>query len=158
LLVPGQTLTIKVGQLANSYGTVIDAQAIGASTSGLTQVTPPPPPGYAVSPASGQPPAALNFYCRNDGYLNSLRKGGARFDLAGEPAGTVTGEEASRAAAEVRSHKVKRLMRTRLRQEAEATAERERQVAEAAAAKPKRISLSDLKAAAQARRQTEPVT
>jgi sRNA-binding protein len=43
---------------------------------------------------------AVNFYCASIGYLDSLRPGASRVDLAGSPAGVVTGEEAMAAKAE----------------------------------------------------------
>ena len=57
LLVSGQTLAVQGWQLANAYGTVIDAHAIGPSSNQLTQVAPPPPPGFGVGPAPAQQPA-----------------------------------------------------------------------------------------------------
>jgi len=56
LLSPGQVLAVQGWELTTAYGRVVDAQAVGASLGQLTQVAPPPPPGYAFAPAA--PPAA----------------------------------------------------------------------------------------------------
>ncbi len=61
LLAAGQTLAVQGWQLTTPYGTVVAAQAVGPSPGQLTQVAPPPPPGfaYAPPPAPGAaPPAA----------------------------------------------------------------------------------------------------
>ncbi|HZU91687.1 MAG TPA: hypothetical protein VE993_20720 [Stellaceae bacterium] len=58
LLAAGQTLAVQGWRLATPYGTVVAAQAVGPSPGQLTQVAPPPPPGfaYAPPPAPGAPP------------------------------------------------------------------------------------------------------
>jgi len=52
LLSPGQVLAVQGWELTTAYGKVIDAQAVGASSGQLTQVAPPPPPGYAFAPTA----------------------------------------------------------------------------------------------------------
>jgi sRNA-binding protein len=81
---------------------------------------------------------ALGAYCSNEAYVGRLRKGGWRLDLEGKPAGVVTAGEEAHARAKLAGLKAKKEAR-------------------AAAAKPqappaKRLSLSDLKAAALARK------
>jgi hypothetical protein len=56
LLNPGQVLAVQGWELTTAYGRVIDAQAVGASSGQLTQVAPPPPPGYAFAPAAPPSP------------------------------------------------------------------------------------------------------
>jgi len=80
---------------------------------------------------------ALGAYCSNPVYLGHTRKGTWRLDLNGEPAGVVTADEEARAKAT--------LSRIRTKKEARAAAAK-------AAAQPKRLSLADLKAAANRRK------
>jgi len=86
----------------------------------------------AVTPAELH--RALGTYCSNPIYLGHMRKGAWRLDLNGEPAGTVTADEEAHAKAT--------LVRIRAKQAARTAA------VEAQAPTPKRLSLSDLKAAA----------
>ena len=100
---------------------------------------------------------ALMVYTRSHGYRRALRTGAVRLGLDGEPAGIVTTEEAARSAEELQKRGAK--LRERKAAQARSAEETARQVAEEAAraveaAKPKRLNLSDQKAAAQARRET----
>src|SRR5262245_20561799 len=81
---------------------------------------------------------ALGAYCSNPVYLSALRKGVSRLDLNGEPAGTVTADEAA--------HAREMLARIRAKRKNRAAA------VKAQAPPPKRLSLADLKAAALARK------
>jgi hypothetical protein len=56
MLNPGQTLAVQGWGLTTAYGRVIDAQAVGASSNQLTQVAPPPPPGYGYTSPAVPPP------------------------------------------------------------------------------------------------------
>lgn len=76
---------------------------------------------------------ALRFYCANIGYAFACKEGADRIDLDGKPAGKVTAEEAA--------HGVRIIEKWRRRQKAKAD-------------KPRRIGLADLRAAAQARKQS----
>jgi ProP effector len=81
---------------------------------------------------------ALGFYCSNPVYLSQTRTGAGRVDLNGELAGAVTADEEAHAKATLAGIKRKN--------EARAAATR------AQPPPPKRLSLSDLKAAALARK------
>jgi ProP effector len=88
---------------------------------------------------------ALHHYTRSIGYLTAMTVGAARVDLNGEPAGSVTADEAA--------HAAERLARIRA-----AIEEKKRAVAApkpepVPAPQPQRLGLADLKAAALARRQ-----
>lgn len=91
--------------------------------------------------------AALRHYCGNTAYLFACREGADRIGLDGEPAGTVTAHEAE--------HAVYILERRRQKAAAKAKANKLTTAQQAKLAprpEPKRISLSDLRAAAQQRR------
>jgi ProP effector len=100
--------------------------------------------------------AALRLYCACYGYRRAMLTGSVRLGLDGEPAGVVTLEEAA-SAEELQKRKAKWLAHKEVMRRRAEEKERLRQEAEATAARPKRLSLNDLKAAAAARRQTEPV-
>jgi len=90
----------------------------------------------AITPAELH--RALGFYCSNPAYLAQTRKGAWRVDLNGEPAGAVTDDEEAHARETLTRIETKKAARV---------------VAAKAAAQPvKRLSLADLKAAAQARK------
>jgi sRNA-binding protein len=76
---------------------------------------------------------ALRAYCANGAYLHSSREGAQRIDLDGNPAGIVTAEESQGAKARLTARKAVKPTRS------EPPA-------------PKRLSLTDLKAAALARK------
>jgi sRNA-binding protein len=86
--------------------------------------------------------AALGFYCRNTGYLRNCRAGAGRINLAGEIVDTVTAEEAEHAAAQLAGRAVKH-------PEPKGTIS---DLKSNLPVGPKRITLNDLKAAAEARR------
>jgi sRNA-binding protein len=90
---------------------------------------------------------ALQFYCRSEGYLRALARGGVRIGLEGEPVGVVSPEQAASAA--------KGLANRLLRKKARKAREAEERPASSGSAggsvsvKPsRRLSLSDLKQAA----------
>jgi ProP effector len=86
---------------------------------------------------------ALGAYCSNKVYLGHTRKGAWRLDLDGKPAGIVTADEEAHAKATLAGIRAKKEART-------ATA---KTAAQPAIPQPaKRLSLSDLKAAALARK------
>jgi ProP effector len=85
---------------------------------------------------------ALGSYCSNQAYLSHLRKGAPRLDLNGERAGAVTADEAA--------HGREMLAHIRTKQKNRAAAAKAQ--AKAVAPPIKRLSLSDLKAAALARK------
>jgi sRNA-binding protein len=86
---------------------------------------------------------ALGLYCSNEAYLGHTCTGAWRLDLDGNPAGTVTADEEAHAKATLAGIRAKKAART-------ATA---RATAQPAIPQPsKRLSLADLKAAAQARK------
>lgn len=89
---------------------------------------------------------ALRSYCCNIGYLLACKEGAARIGLDGEPAGSVTADEAANAASLVAYKRSKRDAAN-----APATAIPLRP----ANAAPRRLSLDDLRAAAAERRQRE---
>jgi ProP effector len=76
---------------------------------------------------------ALRVHCANGAYLHSSREGAQRTDLDGNPAGIVTAEESQRAKARLAARKAFKPTTSEL-------------------PAPKRLSLSDLKAAALARK------
>lgn|SRR5262249_27756694 len=80
----------------------------------------------------------LGFYCSNPAYLSRLRKGAWRLNLDGQVAGTVADDEEVRAKIMLAKIKAKKEARTA--------------AAKAQAPPIKRLSLADLKAAAQARK------
>jgi sRNA-binding protein len=113
---------------------------------------------------------ALRFYTQSKGYLKNTTEGAERINLAGEPTGLlVTADEAADAAAAAKACQL-RMERRREKQKAEAAqarVEESPKITEAAqlqevrsptileTAQPKkRLGLSDLKAAATARRQS----
>jgi ProP effector len=83
--------------------------------------------------------AALRFYASNPGYLAGLKAGAPRIDLDGNIAGSVGSKHA---------HRAEKVL-ARIKREHEVVAARDRP-----AAKPEgpRLSLADLRAAAQARK------
>jgi ProP effector len=92
---------------------------------------------------------ALSAYCGNVGYLRASWEGAWRIDLAGNPVGIVTAEEAA--------HAKEWLTRTELKKarRAEAAAKQKAEEKKAAAAPAqagKRLGLADLKAMGRARR------
>lgn len=91
--------------------------------------------------------AALARYCRSPSYLKAVKEGVARIGLDGEPAGQVTATEAEAARKQLAA----------LGKRNKAAKEKEKAAAKpaaAAASGPKRLSLSDLKKAAAARKQS----
>jgi ProP effector len=85
--------------------------------------------------------AAMRFYCANSGYLKACTEGTPRIDLNGEAAGTVSAEEADNA---------KRRLQQRRRSNGARPA---RAVSVDTTPTKPRLSLADLRKAAQARRQ-----
>jgi ProP effector len=98
--------------------------------------------------------AAMRSYTGNIGYLLASKEGVARVDLDGNPAGVVTAKEARWAAMRLEGLRQHRAARKA------AQAGRPSVVVEAVAAPvgPKRISLADLKRAAQERKKTSTKT
>jgi len=94
----------------------------------------------AITPAELH--KALGMYCANRVYLEHTRKGAWRLDLDGNPAGIVTADEEADAKATLAGIRAKKEVRT-------ATAKAAAQPA--TPQPPKRLSLTDLKAAALAR-------
>jgi sRNA-binding protein len=94
----------------------------------------------AVTPAELH--KALGVYCSNPVYLGHTRKGAWRLDLDGNPAGTVTAEEEAHAKATLAGIEAKKARRAAAKPAAQPTIPQP----------PKRLSLSDLKAAALARK------
>ena len=86
---------------------------------------------------------ALRLYCSNRFYLQSCIEGAPRIDLDGEVAGQVTAEEAANATQRLAQRQAKRERRRLVQAKAKA---------EAKIRNAGRISLADLRAAAQARR------
>jgi sRNA-binding protein len=84
------------------------------------------------------------------GYLANLRAGAARLDLAGEPAGTVSAGAAACAAEQLANKMLKADARRKARLAEERPAVKPEPVIEE---KPRRLTLSDLKYHALARRQ-----
>jgi ProP effector len=93
--------------------------------------------------------AALRIYVSNVKYLKALVAGADRVDLNGMPAGTVTAEHADIAKAQYEQRRDKQ--KAKQKQLAVATA-KPGQPPKPVAAAPRRISLADLRKAAQARR------
>jgi sRNA-binding protein len=92
---------------------------------------------------------ALRRYTNSRGYLNACQAGAERTGLDGKPSGTVTTDEAEQAA--VRLVQVKQQMKER--RQAIAMPERKPVPASAPASpQPRRLGLSDLRAAANARK------
>jgi ProP effector len=83
------------------------------------------------------------MYCRNAGYLRSLRVGAVRIDLDGNAAGVVTAEEAAWAAEELGT----RMLRTANRRRSP-----QKQPAQETTVVPRRLGLADLKRLALSRR------
>jgi len=95
----------------------------------------------AITPAELH--RALGTYCSNQVYLGHTREGAQRIDLDGNPAGTVTADEEAHAKATLAGMRAKKEARTAIAKAA----------AQPAIPQPsKRLSLADLKAAAQARK------
>jgi ProP effector len=105
---------------------------------------------------------ALASYCRSEGYLRALARGGARINCEGEPAGVVTEEQSSSAAKGLAA----RLARKKAR-EAEARMACSSSETPAPSStgpvhgspapmseRPKRLGLADLRQLAQARKAT----
>jgi ProP effector len=88
---------------------------------------------------------ALQCYTRHFDYLRACREGTARINLDGKPAGVVTEKEAAWAAACAENQRRRRQVAQPPRAQV--------QPPSAPALAPKRLSLSDLKRAAQARRE-----
>jgi ProP effector len=108
--------------------------------------------GDAMTPHEAR--SALRIYTGAVGYHQSMRAGAARIDLAGEPAGTVTPEEAEHAAKQVAA-KVERMAKRREeRRKAHQAEERPpcSSTGGSVSVKPKRLGLADLKMHALARR------
>jgi ProP effector len=93
--------------------------------------------------------AALRIYVSNSKYLKALITGADRVDLNGMPAGTVTAEHADIAKAQYEQRREKR--KATQKQLAIAPA-KSAEAPKPVAAAPHRISLADLRRAAQARR------
>jgi sRNA-binding protein len=98
----------------------------------------------------------LTFYCGNPVYLQRLREGAPRIGLGGEETGYVTAAEAQRAADRLAYIKA-RIAARKVAEDAPDMASAAAEVvvsvqAVAVAAGPRRLSLSDLKAAALERR------
>jgi ProP effector len=92
---------------------------------------------------------ALRIYVGNLGYLAALTTGADHVDLNGQPTGTVTAEEAAHAKGRCQCWRAKRKTKAKQKQLTVAKpAEPPKPVAAAA----RRISLADLRMAAQARR------
>jgi sRNA-binding protein len=91
---------------------------------------------------------ALHYYTSNFGYLRNIREGAPRVDLDGNSAGEVTASEAEHARQRLEQY-AKRRATTVINKPEQAP------VAAAPAPPPGRISLSDLKTAAAARRQKQ---
>ena len=87
--------------------------------------------------------SALRRYTASLGYQRNLRTGAVRVDLNGEPAGTVTADQAQWA-----EKKVAAIYKRR----AEALQRAAQKPAPIGPPKPKKLSLADLRAAAQARK------
>jgi ProP effector len=98
--------------------------------------------GYGYSREAIGP--ALRFYVGAPGYLFALKAGADRVDLDGNVVGKVTDDEAAHAKEQLAKRR-ERLEARRQQQEAAARKAEE-------ATKPKRLSLSDLRAAAAARK------
>jgi ProP effector len=93
---------------------------------------------------------ALRFYCGSIGYLANMAEGAARVDLAGDPTGIVTADEAAHAAR--RLTEIKTAIEAQWEQARQRHQERKR-AKPAPTPQPQRLSLAGLKAAALARRQ-----
>jgi sRNA-binding protein len=89
---------------------------------------------------------ALKIYTSNAGYLKACKEGAPRIDLNGEVAGQVTAEEAANAKQRLTAQQD----RHKRQQEARAMA---KAAAEVKARNAGRVSLADLRSAAQARRE-----
>jgi ProP effector len=92
--------------------------------------------------------AALRAYCSNGKYLNALVAGADRVDLNGKPAGAVTAKHADIAKAQYERAREKQKAKQKLAVAPANPAEPPKPVATA----PHRISLADLRMAAQTRR------
>jgi ProP effector len=86
----------------------------------------------------------LSRYVGSAGYLEAMREGAARIDLAGEPAGTVIAAEELHAVAKLLEREAKA-----------ATPTSESEPTPALPAAPKRLGLADLRAAARERREQQ---
>ena len=98
--------------------------------------------GGAIAP--NELSSALRSYTSNRLYQLAMRDGAPRIDLDGNPAGSVTAEQAEAAWAWLRHYEQRAAQRKAEKAQAKAV--------EAEAMKPKRLSLADLKAAALARK------
>lgn len=87
---------------------------------------------------------ALSFYCANAGYLRAQRRGAARIDLDGHPAGAVTASEAGHAAETLAT----RLLRGARRQSSALSAPKPATITTTT---PTRLGLAELKTAWRAR-------
>jgi sRNA-binding protein len=87
---------------------------------------------------------ALQCYCRSEGYLRAMARGGIRIGLAGEPVGAVTPEQAAGAAKGLAIRKARKARKAEERK----CSEKET----AMPAGPKRLGLADLTQHALARK------
>jgi ProP effector len=92
---------------------------------------------------------ALRTYTVNRFYQQSLRAGASRIDLDGEPAGSVSVEDAKRASDELRR---RRFLKATVGQDAAASTGPVHGSPAPMSEHPRRLSLSDLRAAAMARK------
>jgi ProP effector len=87
--------------------------------------------------------SALRLYVANSAYLRACQEGAVRIGLDGEPCGVVTAAEAACSAERLKTQTARRKKQTEA-------------VKAASPAQPKRLSLADLRQAAQARRHAVP--
>jgi ProP effector len=88
--------------------------------------------------------AALRFYCGNVSYLRATLKGAWRYDLDGNPCGTITAEEEAHAVTHIAARTAKAA--------AKKQSGNDKQPPVAKVSEPKRDGLAALKAAAQRRK------
>jgi ProP effector len=104
--------------------------------------------------------AALRAYTRNVGYLRAMARGGVRIDLEGEPAGMITAEQVASAARGVAAHWARKAARKAAARMACSSSETPAPSSTGPlhssptpmSEQPRKISLADLRASAQARR------
>jgi ProP effector len=89
--------------------------------------------------------AAMRVYCGNWHYLKACKEGAPRIDLAGEPCGSVSAKEAADANQRLAAQRDRRKRQQEAKAQAKAKAEIKARNAD-------RISLADLRRAAQERR------
>jgi ProP effector len=92
--------------------------------------------------------SALRVYCSNRRYMDRLRPNAMRIDLNGDPAGFVNSVDAKRATDELARRLLKKAARLETAPSAGPTHSSPAPMSE----QPRKLSLSDLRAAAQARR------